>query len=100
MEVGLYRRYVLPKIIDLAMRNPETARLRAAWIPHARGQVLEIGIGSGLNLPFYSPDVERVYGVDPSEELQRLAWQRAVGAAMQIEFISQSAVAPAAPPQG
>ena len=51
------------------MKNKETARLRAEWIPHARGQVLEIGIGSGLNLPFYSPEVERVYGVDPSIEL-------------------------------
>ncbi len=71
--MGVYAKYVLPHIIDLAMRNKETARLRAAWIPHARGEVLEIGIGSGLNLPFYSHDVRRVYGVDPSVELQRMA---------------------------
>ena len=55
--------YVLPRIIDFAMRNEETARLRAAWIPHARGEMLEIGIGSGLNLPFYSSDVQRVFDV-------------------------------------
>jgi hypothetical protein len=63
--VGFYARYVLPRIIDLAMKNKEVARLRATAIPQARGDVLEIGIGSGLNLPFYSAEVKRVYGVDP-----------------------------------
>src|SRR5437879_6116135 len=76
------------------MRNPEAAGLRAAWIPHAWGEVLEVGIGSGLNLPFYSPEVQRVYGVDPSEELQQMARQRTAGAAMKVEFISQSAEVP------
>ena len=55
------------------MRNKDTTRLRAECVPQARGNVLEIGIGSGLNLPFYSSDVQRVHGVDPSLELQRIA---------------------------
>jgi hypothetical protein len=62
--VGFYARHVLPRIINLAMRNKEITRLRAAWIPRARGDVLEIGIGSGMNLPFYSSEVKRVFGVD------------------------------------
>jgi ubiquinone/menaquinone biosynthesis C-methylase UbiE len=73
------------------MRKKETTRLRAAWIPHARGEVLEIGIGSGLNLPFYSPAVERVLGVDPSVELQRMAHKRAAVGRIKVEFLSQSA---------
>jgi ubiquinone/menaquinone biosynthesis C-methylase UbiE len=89
--MGLYAKYVLPRIIDLAMRNEETARLRAAWIPLARGEVLEVGIGSGLNLPFYSSDVHRIYGVDPSVELQRIARGRVVAAPVEVEFLSQSA---------
>jgi ubiquinone/menaquinone biosynthesis C-methylase UbiE len=89
--MGLYSQYVLPRIIDLAMRNKETARLREAWIPHARGEVLEVGIGSGLNLPFYSPEVQHVYGVDPSLELQRIARRRLPAGHIQIEFLLQSA---------
>jgi len=72
------------------MRNQETTRLRAAWIPKARGDVLEIGIGSGLNLSFYSAQVKRVFGVDPSLELQQMAKKRA-GGNVAVEFLSQSA---------
>jgi ubiquinone/menaquinone biosynthesis C-methylase UbiE len=92
--MGLYAKYLLPHIIDLAMRNEETARLRAGWVPLARGEVLEVGIGSGLNLPFYSSDVQRIYGVDPSVELQRIARGRVVAAPMEVEFLSRSAEEP------
>jgi SAM-dependent methyltransferase len=92
--VGFYAKYVLPRVIDLAMRNEETTRLRAAWIPLARGDVLEVGIGSGLNLPFYSSDVQRVYGVDPSIELQQMARKRTMGEPIEVEFLSQSAEEP------
>jgi ubiquinone/menaquinone biosynthesis C-methylase UbiE len=92
--MAFYARYVLPRIIDLVMRNRESARLRAAWIPHARGEVLEIGIGSGLNLPFYSPQVEHIRGVDPSLELQRMARKRLPAGRIQIEFLPQSAEEP------
>ena len=64
--MGFYAHHILPRITDLAMRNKESARLRAVWIPRARGEVLEVGIGSGLNLSLYSSEVQRVYGVDPS----------------------------------
>ncbi|HXB67400.1 MAG TPA: methyltransferase domain-containing protein [Candidatus Acidoferrales bacterium] len=89
--MSFYAKYVLPRVIDLAMRNKETARLRAVWIPQARGEVLEVGIGSGLNLPFYSSQVQRVSGVDPSLELQRIARKRAAGGPFNVEFFLQSA---------
>jgi len=59
--MSFYAKYVLPRIIDLAMRNKETTRLRAECVPRASGDVLAIGIGSGRNLPFYSPEVKHVY---------------------------------------
>ncbi len=88
--MGLYARDVLPRLIDIAMRNKEVTRLRAVWIPRASGAVLELGIGSCLNLPFYSPGVQHVYGVDPSVELQRMARKRAGAWSTKVEFISQS----------
>jgi SAM-dependent methyltransferase len=88
--MGFYSRYILPQVIDLAMRNKETTRLRAGWIPHARGDVLEIGIGSGLNLPFYSHQVQHLCGVDPSLELQEMARKRSAGR-IGIDFLAQSA---------
>jgi ubiquinone/menaquinone biosynthesis C-methylase UbiE len=72
------------------MRNRDLTRLRENWIPHARGDVLEVGIGSGLNMPFYSREVRRVYGVDPSPELQMVARKRMVAQAIDVEFLSQS----------
>jgi ubiquinone/menaquinone biosynthesis C-methylase UbiE len=93
--MGFYTKHILPRFIDLAMRNRETARLRAAWLPQAHGDVLEIGLGSGLNLPFYSSQVRRVYGLDPSTELLQIARKRALDVPLEVEFLPQSAEDPA-----
>src|SRR5580704_13743589 len=90
--MSFYARYILPHVIDLAMRNPEARRLRESLIPKPSGELLEVGIGSGLNLEFYSPQVQRVYGVDPSLELQRMARTRA--GSINVEFLLQTAEEP------
>ena len=90
--MSLYSKYVLPRVIDLAMKSPETRRLREVWIPKAEGEVLEVGIGSGLNLEFYTQRVRRVHGVDPSVELQRMARKRS--GRIDVEFLLQSAENP------
>ena len=92
--MGFYAKYILPRLVDVAMRNKETARLRAEWIPRARGEVLEVGVGSGLNLPFYSADVRRIHGVDPSAELQRMARKKFAGGHVKVDFLLQSAEDP------
>lgn len=92
--MGFYSKYVLLHLTDIAMRNRETSHLRAAWIPRARGEVLEKGIGSGLNLPFYSSQVQCVYGVEPSLELQQMARRRALAGPTKVEFLPQSAEEP------
>jgi SAM-dependent methyltransferase len=94
IAMTFYSKHVLPHIIDLAMRNKDATRLRAVWVPQARGEVLEVGIGSGLNLPFYSEGVRRIYGVEPSPELQQMARNRTNGLSVNVEFLPQSAEEP------
>ena len=89
--MGIYARHVLPRLIDLVMRNKADTAERARLVPQARGRVLEVGFGSGLNLPFYGPAVERLYAVDPSWEMWRLAARRLATTPVRVEFISASA---------
>jgi len=86
--MGFYEKYFLPKILNLVMKSPDLAKLRQQWVPHAYGKVLEVGIGSGLNLPFYAPGVN-VVGVVPSIELQRYAEELAAKTGVAVEFLSQ-----------
>lgn len=90
--MGLYGRYVLPRIIHLTCRAKPNMRQRQKLVPLARGRVLEVGIGSGLNLPFYEPDnVREVWGLDPSRELTALALDAAESVPFDVEFVSAGA---------
>jgi SAM-dependent methyltransferase len=84
--MNCYERRVLPWLIELGMRSREVARLRAAIVPQARGVVLEVGVGSALNLPYYGDAVERLYAIDPSEPLLRMAARRARRAPFAVEL--------------
>jgi len=89
--VSFYNRHILPKLIDFAMTRGDVTRLRAAHVPAAHGTVLEVGIGSGLNVPFYTSAVTRLYGVDPSPELLAMARERASAAPFPVELLNQDA---------
>jgi len=90
VEMNLYERWILPRLLDLVMRNKEVTRYRSRVVPHARGIVLEVGIGSGLNMRFYGPQVEQLFAVDPSEELLRMARRRAHAMPLPVEFFARS----------
>lgn len=76
--MGFYDKFVLPHLINCACGLPPMMGQRAKLIPRAHGRVVEIGIGTGLNLSFYDPDkVSEVCGVDPAEEMHGKARERA-----------------------
>jgi ubiquinone/menaquinone biosynthesis C-methylase UbiE len=89
--MGFYEKLVLPRLINIAMRNTRLAGYRQKTIGAARGLVLEIGVGSGLNLPLYTPAVDRVHGIDPSPELLRLASQRLADGSVPVSLVRASA---------
>lgn len=68
--MGLYSKYILPTLINKACSQSTASKQREKVVPHAKGKVLEIGIGSGLNIPFYdAAQIELLIGIDPSQEL-------------------------------
>jgi ubiquinone/menaquinone biosynthesis C-methylase UbiE len=95
--MGLYENWILPRLTDLAMRNREATRYRSQVVPRARGRVLEVGVGSGLNLSFYGPEVESLTALDPSEELLRMASKKAERASLRVDFCNCSSESIPAP---
>ncbi len=88
--MGLYSRYVLPKLINSACAMPQMMALRKRYIPLAKGRVLEVGIGSGLNLEFYGDATDSVTGLDPATELTEMAHQRAMNLGAVVELLTVS----------
>ena len=91
--MGFYGTYVLPRLVELAMKNKAADQERARFVPRASGVVLEIGVGSGLNIPVYGAAVRKLYALDPSPELLRMARPRAKRAGFPVEFLERSAEA-------
>jgi len=90
--MGLYVKYVLPKVVNFTCGTKPVMRQREKVVPLARGKVLELGIGSGLNLPFYDPaKVSHVWGLDPSAETWRIGQRRRGALGFDVEFIEGSA---------
>lgn len=87
--MGIYDRYVLPKLIDTACGVGDVMKRRARLVPQARGDVLEIGIGTGLNLAYYDKArVTCVTGVDPAAQMQATARQRATAIDIPVDMVA------------
>jgi ubiquinone/menaquinone biosynthesis C-methylase UbiE len=90
--LGFYQDHVVPHLINLSMRNARIAPYRARVIPKAEGRVLEVGIGSGINLPLYTAATQ-VIGLEPSAKLLAMAKQNAASARTPMELLEGSAEA-------
>jgi ubiquinone/menaquinone biosynthesis C-methylase UbiE len=91
--MGFYRRRIVPWLTHLSMRQEQLLPFRRQAVSAAEGRVLEIGIGSGLNLPLYGGVVSSVIGLEPSAELLRMARSRASAAAIPVALLDASAEA-------
>jgi SAM-dependent methyltransferase len=91
--MSFYGRHVLPALTDLVMRNRIARAERARFVRLASGDVLEVGVGSGLNIPIYGPEVRTLSALDPSPELLRMARRQAARARFPVKFMQQSAEA-------
>lgn len=91
--MSFYKDRIVPYLVDLSMRQATLAPYRRRLIPTAEGRILEIGVGSGVNLPLYSERAEHVIGLDPSPKLLSLARASARQATVPVELLKGSAEA-------
>ena len=91
--MGFYEQRILPYLIHVSMRQEILIPYRRRLVQSAKGRVLEIGVGSGLNLPLYTEDARHVIGLDPSPKLLSMARETANRTPRAIELLEASAEA-------
>lgn len=90
--MSLYERFVLPHLVHFTCGLRPNTRQRQKVVPAVRGRVLELGFGSGLNLPFYDEEqVDRVWALEPSEEMWNLAREAVEAAPFPVEHVQAPA---------
>jgi ubiquinone/menaquinone biosynthesis C-methylase UbiE len=85
--MGFYQDQVLPRVIDRVMRNREFDVIRARVAAGLEGDVLEVGFGSGLNVPHYPPAITKVIAVDPATAGRKLAAKRVSASSVPVEYV-------------
>lgn len=92
MNASWYDRTLLPHLLDFACGMRPIRLQREKIVPLAWGRVLEVGIGTGLNMPFYDPArVRYIVGVDPALQMHRLAAKRIARAGLEVELVGVAA---------
>src|SRR5512134_2634665 len=84
--MGFYHHCVFPHLLDAAMTNRVLREPRRRTLAAATGRILEIGFGTGANLPHYPPGVERIEAIDPDAELDRFSQPRIAQAEIAVDF--------------
>ncbi|MEX1028130.1 MAG: class I SAM-dependent methyltransferase [Candidatus Paceibacterota bacterium] len=83
--MSLYSRLIFPRLCDFSLDQPFVAKHRSELLSNASGEVLEIGIGTGLNLPCYPKEVRRITAVDPNPGMHCRAQMRAQEAGIEVD---------------
>lgn len=82
----LYHHYVFPHLLDFVMSNRMFRKPRNRALAPARGRILEIGFGTGMNLTHYPPTVKRIEAIDPDLDLDRYSLPRIAAAPIEVDF--------------
>jgi ubiquinone/menaquinone biosynthesis C-methylase UbiE len=89
--MSFYENRILPHLLNVFMNTKGTREERKGSLADVTGTVLEVGFGSGLNLPYYQKTVTKVVGVDPSHASAHLARKRIAASSFPVEFVGLSA---------
>ena len=84
--MSFYHHYIFPRVLDLVMSSRRLREPRDRTLAPARGRILEIGFGTGRNLPHYPPTVKCIEAIDPDTDLDRLSMPRIAHAAIKVDF--------------
>lgn len=84
--MGFYSNFIIPHCIDFAMSGSTLAAYRQELLQNVSGDILEIGFGTGLNLPHYPESVARITTIDPNPGMQRLAQERITASDINVDF--------------
>jgi SAM-dependent methyltransferase len=83
--MGFYSRFIFPRLCDWVMNDPRMAKLRSEVLADVGGEVLEIGLGTGLNLPYYPEQVRRLTTVDPNPGMNAIARRRVAESGIAVD---------------
>ena len=86
--MSFYHEKILPHLTNLACGTKPVLQQREKIVPQAEGRILEVGMGSGINIPFYNPQkVEKVWGLEPSVGMRKKARKRVEAAPFDLEWL-------------
>lgn len=88
--MNLYSQYIFPRILDSSMSSPLLARYRQTVLEKVEGKVLEVGFGTGINLPYYPKTIQELVAVDPNPTMKQLAQKRIDGSSIKVDFCQLS----------
>jgi ubiquinone/menaquinone biosynthesis C-methylase UbiE len=91
--LGFYQDFIVPHLINVAMRNRQLVPYRERVIASAQGRVLEVGIGSGVNIPFYGSQMRELIGLEPAPRLIAMAHDAGARTALPVQLIEGSSEA-------
>lgn len=91
--MGIYSRLIFPRLLDLSMSGKELSRYRQSLLASVCGEVLEIGFGTGLNMPYYGDGVTSLTAIDPNEGMTEIATSRIQSSTVKVDLQTANAEA-------